>query len=270
MVPNRVKWPQEFVLSGFKKERIQYDQLSVVQWVAGYCRILREEQDPQVRGQMLDYMIALMEDAHDFSWDAARASHAVLLCRMEQGEVKNYTETGILKMPATSSPLISNLLGVACQKLPYLSNQVALISPCWLCSPKINWWEKNKTGSLEGDSTLQCDNKDTGNEEQGTTTSMHKLIIDHIQTGNSEPPYQEMTLESSTSLEYDSNSNSNSTFIALNLCQKTDSKAHHTKTLINIQKPETLQGSAPRRKQKGNWKFRVGMLFQRGMTSTLT
>ena len=68
----------------------------------------------------------------------------------------------------------------------------------------------------------------------------------------------------------DSNSNSNSTFIALNLHQKTDSKAHHTKTLFNIQKPETLQGSAPRRKQKGDWKFRVGMLFQRGMTSTLT
>ena len=69
---------------------------------------------------------------------------------------------------------------------------------------------------------------------------------------------------------YRSYSNSNSTFIALNLRQKTDSKAHHTKTLFNIQKPETLQGSAPRRKQKGDWKFRVGMLFQRGMTSTLT
>ena len=46
------------------------------------------------------------------------------------------------------------------------------------------------------------------------------------------------------------NSNSNSTFIALNLCQKTDSKAHHTKTLFNIEKPDTLQGSAPRRKQR--------------------
>ena len=93
LVSNRVKWPQEFVLSGFKKERIQYDQLSVVQWVAGFCRILREEQDPQVKEHILDYLIALMEDANDFSWDAARASHAVLLCRMEQGEVKNYTET---------------------------------------------------------------------------------------------------------------------------------------------------------------------------------
>ena len=38
------------------------------------------------------------------------------------------------------------------------------------------------------------------------------------------------------------NSNSNSTFIVLNLCQKTDSEAHHTKTLFNIQKPEILQG----------------------------
>ena len=93
LVSNRVKWPQEFVLSGFKKERIHYDQLSVMQWVAGFCRILREEQDPQVREHMLDYLIALMEDANDFSWDAARASHAVLLCRMEQGEVRNYTET---------------------------------------------------------------------------------------------------------------------------------------------------------------------------------
>ena len=78
VVPNRVKWPQEFVLSGFKKERVQYDQLSVVQWVAGYCRFLREEHNPQVKEHMIDYLIALMEDAHDFSWDAARASHAVL------------------------------------------------------------------------------------------------------------------------------------------------------------------------------------------------
>ena len=30
VVPNQIKWPQEFVLSGFKKERVQYDQLSIV------------------------------------------------------------------------------------------------------------------------------------------------------------------------------------------------------------------------------------------------
>ena len=53
---------------------MQYDQLTVVQWGAGYCRILREEQNPQVKEHMIDYLIALMEDAHDLSWDAARAS----------------------------------------------------------------------------------------------------------------------------------------------------------------------------------------------------
>ena len=60
--------------------------------MAGFCRILREEKDPQARKHMLDYLIALMEDANDFSCDAARASHAVLLCRMEPGEVKGYSE----------------------------------------------------------------------------------------------------------------------------------------------------------------------------------
>ena len=35
---------------------------------------------------MLDYVINLFEDALDFSWSSAKACHAVLLCRMEQGE----------------------------------------------------------------------------------------------------------------------------------------------------------------------------------------
>ena len=36
VVPDRVKWPQEYVLAGSKKECIQYDQLSMSQWVAGF------------------------------------------------------------------------------------------------------------------------------------------------------------------------------------------------------------------------------------------
>ena len=41
---------------------------------------------------MLEYLISLLDDANDFSWDVAKASHAVLLCRMEQGEVVTYQE----------------------------------------------------------------------------------------------------------------------------------------------------------------------------------
>ena len=92
LVPNKVKWPHEYVLSGSHKERVSYDQLSIVQWVTSFCRIMRDEQDKTIQNSMLDYLIALFDDANDFSWDAAKASHAILLCRMEQGEIKNYAQ----------------------------------------------------------------------------------------------------------------------------------------------------------------------------------
>ena len=41
---------------------------------------------------MLDYLVSLFDDANNFSWDVAKASDAVLLCRMEQGEIKNYAQ----------------------------------------------------------------------------------------------------------------------------------------------------------------------------------
>ena len=60
--------------------------------MAGFGRIMKEERNSEIRDSMLDYLVALFDDANDFSWDAAKASHAVLLCRMEQGEIGNYNE----------------------------------------------------------------------------------------------------------------------------------------------------------------------------------
>ena len=54
---------------------------------------MRDETNPEIRQHMLEYMISLMDDANDFSWISAKASHAVLLCRMEQGEIKSYSDT---------------------------------------------------------------------------------------------------------------------------------------------------------------------------------
>ena len=42
---------------------------------------------------MLDYLIALLDDTNDFSWQSAMASHAVLLCQMEQGKISSWSET---------------------------------------------------------------------------------------------------------------------------------------------------------------------------------
>ena len=92
LVRNRVKWPHEFVLAGSIKERISYDQLTMTQWMAGFCRTMREETDQNLRSHMLNYLIDLLDDAQDFSWTETKASHAVLLCRMEQGEVTGYDQ----------------------------------------------------------------------------------------------------------------------------------------------------------------------------------
>ena len=69
---------------------MSYDQLSVDQWVTGFCRIMRDEQNSDIQNSMLDYLIALFDDPNDFSWDAAKASYAVLLYRMEQDKIKDY------------------------------------------------------------------------------------------------------------------------------------------------------------------------------------
>ena len=92
-VKERVKWPHEFVLAGSTKDRITYNQLNITQWMSGFCRILRDENCQKNRDHMLDYLIALLDDSNDFSWQAAKASHAVLLCHMEQGEVTGWSDT---------------------------------------------------------------------------------------------------------------------------------------------------------------------------------
>ena len=74
LVKNRVKWPHEYVLSGLNKERVTYDQLNVTQGVAGFGRTMRDETDPVLSKHMLEYLISI-------------------LGRMEQGEVKDYSDT---------------------------------------------------------------------------------------------------------------------------------------------------------------------------------
>ena len=48
---------------------------------------MREDPVSENRDFMLGYVINLLEDAMDFSWLSGKASHAVLLYRMEQREI---------------------------------------------------------------------------------------------------------------------------------------------------------------------------------------
>ena len=53
---------------------------------------MRDEQNRDIQNSMLAYLIALFDNANDFSWDVAKASHAVLLCRIKQGKIKDYAQ----------------------------------------------------------------------------------------------------------------------------------------------------------------------------------
>ena len=87
LVHKKVAWPDDTILGGNSKQRVSYDQLSWSQWVQGFVRNILEEKSNKTRKNMLNYLSDLMEDATDFSWQGAKASHAVLLCDMERGDV---------------------------------------------------------------------------------------------------------------------------------------------------------------------------------------
>ena len=66
---------------------------------------------------MLDYLISLMDDANDFSCTSVKASHGVLLCRMEQGKIKDFR-------------ILWLLIGSEGQMLKHMYQMVMLCSFC--------------------------------------------------------------------------------------------------------------------------------------------
>ena len=86
-VKARVAWPYEPILGRSSRQRvpIRYDQLTLTQWVQGFCRNIMEEMSRERKDAMISYMSDLMVDATDFTWQGAKASHAVMLCEMKRG-----------------------------------------------------------------------------------------------------------------------------------------------------------------------------------------
>ena len=87
-VKNKVSWPHESILGGVSRQRVTYDQLALTQWVQGFCKNILDESCGKKKDIMVSYLSDLMEDATDFSWQGAKAAHAVLLCEMERGSLQ--------------------------------------------------------------------------------------------------------------------------------------------------------------------------------------
>ena len=57
---------------------------------------------------LLNYLSEIMEDANDFSWQSAKASNAVLLCRMEEEKVEWSETTKIDKIRCTHAQRLTS------------------------------------------------------------------------------------------------------------------------------------------------------------------
>ena len=83
----KVKWPQDLAFIGTQRKKPTYDQLNSMQWLLGFLRIRQEEQDPVIRQHMIHYLTEVTQDACDFSWEAAKGAHVVLMHRMGDGVI---------------------------------------------------------------------------------------------------------------------------------------------------------------------------------------
>ena len=86
-VRHKVHWPHEAILRAVSHQRVAYDQLSLTQWVHGFCKNILEEKSECRKDSMISYLGDLMEDVTEFSWQGAKAAHAILLCEMERGSL---------------------------------------------------------------------------------------------------------------------------------------------------------------------------------------
>ena len=57
----------EAILGGVNRQRLTYDQLSITQWVQGFCKNALEEESYSRKDTMIRYLRELMEDVMDFT-----------------------------------------------------------------------------------------------------------------------------------------------------------------------------------------------------------
>ena len=87
-IKKSVAWPHHYVLVGKDKNPPTSDQLCPTRWMAGCLKRAMDLPQPD-RDSNLNYLINLSEDASDFSFDNAKACHAVVLTTMEHDKLSS-------------------------------------------------------------------------------------------------------------------------------------------------------------------------------------
>ena len=87
-VKSMVDWPLNFILTSSRKTRPTYNDLAIIQSMSGFVLCIQKEKSGAAKECMLDYLGNLMEDAFDFSWESAKASHAIVLTNVEADQLQ--------------------------------------------------------------------------------------------------------------------------------------------------------------------------------------
>ena len=108
-VKHKVHWPHEAIFGGTARQRVTYNQLTLTQWVQGFCRNILEEKSRKRKDLMVAYLGDLMEDATDFSWQGVKAAHA----RWRGGQCDGKTQTvwteSVGHMPKNTSQQVNKI-----------------------------------------------------------------------------------------------------------------------------------------------------------------
>ena len=83
-----MEWPHFHVFRGASRKPAKYDEINLAEFVYGYLSIVLEsEQSPAIGRRMLQHLRGLMMDTSEYSFEAARNCHAIVMQQLEQTRI---------------------------------------------------------------------------------------------------------------------------------------------------------------------------------------
>ena len=122
-----VPWPQEFVYVGPDRKRVAYDELTQGQFSAGLFGIIEQEQDINVKQNMIKFCAGLHQNMVDFGFIPVRGALAVCLSAIEDGRASwsHYETLESLQrqylLKVDTQTMVQNTVG---SELPQVKTQI--------------------------------------------------------------------------------------------------------------------------------------------------
>ena len=82
-----IQWPQENVFIGASRKPIAYDDLNPQQFILGHLTTAMSANTIDDRDNMIHYIIKLLRESIDGSFDSSRGAHAIVLQELERGSI---------------------------------------------------------------------------------------------------------------------------------------------------------------------------------------